>query len=368
MPLYSNSIAAVIICVLFPFLSGLAVGLRSYAQKRLLGSPFRTDDYLLIFGQIIALSTCMMGIYGACAAGFGWPLQDIARFGVEEPFGKMVLASHVLWASSVSVVRIGLLFYYRRLFSTRTFMIADTTVIILSVLWWMTAVLTTTISFTWDAEFQQAQFSINFFGWMIAATVMNISLDIATLALPVFVIRSLMLSRKKKIMVSGIFTLGIFCIVASLVRLYYIATFYIIKHPTPEESASAIFHAFIWAIIEPCTSIIAASLPTYAPLIKKIYSKGYLKALGPFSSGKNTQNSAKKSIAVVRPNGSSGNDSQVPKRPERQGGKRWTELRNLRGEDVFGGNRSGNGNEVRVGIKEGLEMHVLSKPAGVYMG
>ncbi|KAJ8059176.1 hypothetical protein OCU04_012149 [Sclerotinia nivalis] len=356
MPLYPDAIAAVIICVVFPFLSGLAVGLRSYAQKRLLGSPFRTDDYLLTFGQIIALSTCIMGIYGACAAGFGWPLQDIARFGVEEPFGKvipppqlihqcensnprkMVLASHVLWASSVSVVRIGLLFYYRRLFSTRTFMIADTAVIILSVLWWMTAVLTTTISFTWNAKFQQAQFSINFSGWMIAATVMNISLDIATLALPVFVIGTLMLSRKKKIMVSGIFTL-----------------------------ASAIFHAFIWAIIEPCTSIIAASLPTYAPIIKRIYSKGYLNALGPLSSGKNTPNSAKKSIAVVRPNGGGGNDSQVPKRP---GGKGWMELRNLRGEDVFGENENDKGdfNEVRARVKGGLEMHVLSKPGGVYMG
>lgn len=149
---------------------------------------------------------------------------------------KMVLASHVLWSSSVSVVRIGLLFYYRKLFSTRTFRMADTIVIILSVLWWITAILvsskshlensgyihgvqylisnmwdpqTTTISFTWNPQFQQAQFSINFFGWMIAATALNISLDIATLALPVFVIGNLKLNKKKKIMVSGIFTLGI---------------------------------------------------------------------------------------------------------------------------------------------------------------
>ncbi|ESZ99596.1 GPCR, PTH-type [Sclerotinia borealis F-4128] len=373
MSLYPNATIAVIICTVFPIMSGLAVGLRSYAHRRLLGSPFRTDDYLIIFGQIIALSTCIMGVYGACEAGFGWPLREIARFGVQESFGKMVLVSHVLWASSISVIRIALLFYYRRLFSTRTFMIADTTVIFLSVLWWLTAILTTTISFTWNPQFQQTQFSINFFAWMIAATVMNISLDIATLTLPVFVIGSLKLSGNKKIMVSGIFTLGIFCIIASVVRLYYIVTFYIIKHPTPEESASAIFHAFIWAIIEPCTSIIAASLPTYAPIIKKLYSKGYLNALGPFSSRKDTIDSVKKSTTRVGTNGvGARNDTQVSGRPERSGGKGWTELRSPRGVDVFGGNEIGIGNDddnkIGMGRKEGLEMHVLNKPGDVHMG
>lgn len=52
MPLYPNAIAAIVICAVCPTLSGLAVGLRSYAQRGLLGSPFRTDDYLIIFGQV----------------------------------------------------------------------------------------------------------------------------------------------------------------------------------------------------------------------------------------------------------------------------------------------------------------------------
>ncbi|APA09052.1 predicted protein [Sclerotinia sclerotiorum 1980 UF-70] len=106
----------------------------------------------------------------------------------------------------------------------------------------------------------------------------------------------------------------------------------------------------------------AASLPTYVPIFKEIYSKAYLNALGPFSSSENRQNSPKKNTVVITPNGHSEDDSQVPKRSERLGRKGWTELRNMRGEDVFGGNKNENGSVMGLGIKRGYEMHVWSKP------
>ncbi|PQE20128.1 GPCR family protein [Rutstroemia sp. NJR-2017a BBW] len=64
------------------------------------------------------------------------------------------------------------------------------------------------------------------------------------------------------------------CVVASGVRLYYIAAYYQVKHPSPEIAESAIFHSFLWAIIEPCASILAASLPTYSPVVRK-YEEEY---------------------------------------------------------------------------------------------
>jgi hypothetical protein len=35
------------------------------------------------------MATCIMGIYGACKVGFGWPLEEVARLGVQEDFGKV---------------------------------------------------------------------------------------------------------------------------------------------------------------------------------------------------------------------------------------------------------------------------------------
>ncbi|KAM3065410.1 hypothetical protein ACMFMG_011468 [Clarireedia jacksonii] len=289
--LYPNAVTAIIICIIFPIISGFVVGLRTYAQRVLLGNPFRADDLFIIFGQVIAMGICIMGIYGAFKAGFGWPLEEIARHGVQENFGKMVLASHVLWASSVSMVRIGLLFYYRRLFVTKRFKFADACMIVVSALWFVIVVLTTAIFFTWNSSLEAQHFSINFFAFSIAATALNIVLDIATLTIPAFVISSLHLSRRKKFWVIVVFALGGFCVVASIARLSYIATFYQVKNPSPEVSEFTIFHAFIWAIIEPCASIVACSLPACWPAIKKLQSSSWWgNFVGPFSSisGKST--------------------------------------------------------------------------------
>ncbi|PQE22106.1 integral membrane protein [Rutstroemia sp. NJR-2017a BVV2] len=283
--LYPNALTAIIVCVTFATISGVAVSLRTYAHRVLLGNPLRADDWFIIAGQVIAIAICITGIYSACKVGFGWPLEEVARHGVQEEFGKMILASHVLWASSVSMVRIGLLFYYRRLFVTRTFRLADTCMIVISTLWFLVVALTTTLSFSWNTSLGTEQYSINFFGYMIAVTTLNIVLDMATLALPAFVIRSLRLSRRKKAWVLGIFALGGFCVVASGARLYYIAAYYEIKHPSPDDAESAIFHSFLWAIIEPCASILAASLPTYSPVVRKLAGRSTGMGVGVDRSG-----------------------------------------------------------------------------------
>ncbi|PQE33356.1 integral membrane protein [Rutstroemia sp. NJR-2017a WRK4] len=308
------------------------------------------------------MATCIMGIYGACKVGFGWPLEEVARFGVQEDFGKMILASHVLWASSVSMVRIGLLFYYRRLFVTKAFRLADTCMIVLSTLWFLVVALTTTLSFSWNTSLGTEQYSINFFGYLIAVTTLNIALDIATLALPAFVIRSLRLSRRKKAWVLGIFALGGFCVVASGARLYYIAAYYQVKHPSPEIAESAIFHSFLWAIIEPCASILAASLPTYSPVVRKVCSSGWGRwvGLGLFSTRRST------GVGVER-----------SREGKRQTGEGWRELGARGGEgEGRGKEMGGNGMKGGSGLGSGLggrgrgggvhEMDVIKKPDGVF--
>lgn len=67
--------------------------------------------------------------------------------------------------------------------------------------------------------------------------------------------------------------------------------------------------------------------------------------------------------------GGSGNNSQVPKRPERPIGKGWTELRSPKA-DVFAGNGNSNfnANEIWSGAKGEHEINVLKKPDGAYRG
>jgi hypothetical protein len=53
----------------------------------------------------------------------------------------MIFAGQILWATSITCVRIDLLLCYRRIFITRAFRIADTIVLIVTVLWWISAFL-----------------------------------------------------------------------------------------------------------------------------------------------------------------------------------------------------------------------------------
>ena len=83
------------------------------------------------------------------------------------------------------------------------------------------------------------QNTINYPAWLITHAVLDVVQDLATLCLPLFVIRKMNMSRKRKIIISGIFWLGALyenhllaapatisncfssCVIASIVRLVY---------------------------------------------------------------------------------------------------------------------------------------------------
>ncbi|KAH6675790.1 hypothetical protein B0J14DRAFT_372320 [Halenospora varia] len=262
---FPDAVAAIVVCVIFPVIASIAVLLRIVAQKGLKRNKLGADDYFIIAGLVISVALCVLGIWGAIKGGFGWPLKYIAKYGVSKIFAKVVFAGQILWATSVTFVRLGLLLFYRRIFVTRPFKTADTILMIITGCWWIAAFVTTICSFSWDRTVQN---TINYPVWLIASGVTNMLLDIATLSLPLFVIRTLQMSPRAKVMVSGIFSLGIFCVVASIMRLVY---FVRLKNlPETDRQLSTItFYCFIWSVIEPNTSIIAACLPTFTPLVKE---------------------------------------------------------------------------------------------------
>jgi multidrug transporter EmrE-like cation transporter len=50
--LYPNALTAIIVCVAFAIISGVAVSLRTYAHRVLLGNPLRADDWFIVAGQV----------------------------------------------------------------------------------------------------------------------------------------------------------------------------------------------------------------------------------------------------------------------------------------------------------------------------
>lgn len=254
--------AAVVVCIIFPILVSLAFGLRFWSY-RIKGHGAYADDYLLLSGSVIAVGHCGMMIYGATDAGFGWPAKDLVG-PTPRIWLRILFSSQLLWAASITLIRIGLLMFYRRIFANKSFHIANNIMIGINIAWFIMDFFGTAFAWSWELT---PSYTINYPVWLIANAALDMFLDLVTLCMPLFVIRTLHMSTKRKFVVSGIFSLGLFCVIASSVRLAYLVEISRYKQ-SDRKFATASFNTAIWSIIEPCTSSIAACLPTYGPLFK----------------------------------------------------------------------------------------------------
>ena len=113
----------------------------------------------------------------------------------------------------------------------------------------------------------------------------GIVLDFLVLCLPLRPIYKLQLKWSRKIKVSAILWLGIFCVVSASVRLYYA---HLQLDPvfiaTATEKANITVKSALWSNIEPSASIIAACLPTYGPLVHKRTLGSIMKTAANFFS------------------------------------------------------------------------------------
>lgn len=124
----------------------------------------------------------------------------------------------MLWAAAITLVRVALLIFYRRLFPLPNFLLANSIMLGICASWWISNFVATLLTYKWSAA---SQTSINYPAFLLSNAVINMVLDIATLCLPLAVIRTLHVSLRKKFMVGGIFGIGILCIIASIVRVHY---------------------------------------------------------------------------------------------------------------------------------------------------
>ncbi|KAH8669517.1 hypothetical protein BGZ60DRAFT_538235 [Tricladium varicosporioides] len=97
----------------------------------------------------------------------------------------------------------------------------------------------------------------------------NTAVDILILILPIPVIRSLQMGNRQKWAVAGVFGLGAFVIVASVLRMIALNPASKITQMDMTYIIST-SNAFLWTQLEACVAIICASLPTLKGPIMKI--------------------------------------------------------------------------------------------------
>ena len=117
----------------------------------------------------------------------------------------------VLYYSIAAPAKISLLCLYRRIFAVHSFKRMSLLVGLLVVLWWLAATLANIFScmpveLMWDLSLKGRCFNFNIFWFSIG--IIETVIDIIILILPIKMITGLQMSRRKKIVLSGIFLLG----------------------------------------------------------------------------------------------------------------------------------------------------------------
>jgi len=181
---------------------------------------------------------------------------------------KIVYITEILFVYVISAVKLSVLYFYRNIFATKSFLQLSNVFVALCLSWLL--VMTFLLVFQCHPIHDLWNYPDGLAHCMPTGRLLlgfelsNLLLDVCILCLPIYMVRRLQLSTKKKVMVSALFLLGAFVCVTCIVRLHYL---YDPKHPQDTRSQPNVFN---WSIIELGFAIISACLPLYGPFFSMV--------------------------------------------------------------------------------------------------
>ncbi|KAF2789975.1 hypothetical protein K505DRAFT_252205, partial [Melanomma pulvis-pyrius CBS 109.77] len=231
MALPGATIKSIVVNIILLFVSSTTVALR-FAARRKVASPIKWDDWTILFALICMVGGCMSAVW-ASSTGVQGVLWEEYTYDTWVKYRKVILVNIIISHFVYGVVKISVLLFYRRIFTTsRGFNIfwyalqVANAIFIISDFFVSKAVLFSTnpVSDSWTTppETYGTHFVINFSAMLTSMSVIDIVLDLGILVLPIPMIWKLHLPQGKRLSIAAIFMSGGFCLVASIFRLYYI--------------------------------------------------------------------------------------------------------------------------------------------------
>lgn len=262
--------STVVVSVIFPALSLLAIYVR-WSAGRMGKQTFHADDWWIVVSWLTSLGLSILLWVTAANSGIDQMKGDPLK-GVQSSLLCLWLAS-ALVQLPLGAVKISILLFYKRIFSIGRTKFAIAVWITIGLIGAWTIIFFMLVIFQLDPvsgawtgigrlRFDSAALGLGQVGTSIA-------LDVVVLCFPLPVIHKLQLSTKKKWAVSTIFWLGAFCVIAAIVRLVLLNNaIHMVIDSSGFNQVAVQWKNFIFMILEPNCSIIAACLPTYGPLFR----------------------------------------------------------------------------------------------------
>ncbi|SPQ24469.1 9dc8e501-d636-4b41-b2a8-37bf5485b45f [Thermothielavioides terrestris] len=279
----------IFVCVFIP-LQILAVALRFWARSITRGSSYGLDDWLVLVSLLCQLVACGIAIGSIKQAGAGYHVAYLEETSPETvvSFFKYLVAISAWYTSTVSLGKLAICCFYRRLFPQKPVLIvvgATAAVLIGNSIASTIVILAACKPFSanWGPVEVQATHCINKEALFVWATLPNILTDAVLLAVPIPIVLRLHASNGLKVGLLATFLFGSIGLIASILR-------FVAFHNT-NSFTDATFNAaelIIWTVCEPGIYLIAACLMVYRPLLEKFHiisPSGSKSGTGPGQSG-----------------------------------------------------------------------------------
>ncbi|OJD31451.1 cfem domain-containing protein [Diplodia corticola] len=187
---------------------------------------------------------------------------------------KYYYFGEIFYVVALGVSKISILFFYLRVFPAKEFRNVIYVVMAFSVAYTIcfgivTALQCRPVSYAWnqwDGLHEGNCNDIHLQGWIAAA--INIALDTVVMILPLKHLANLNMDLKKKLMVMAMFSVGIFVVFTSAIRLYSLIHF-----ANSENISWDYVEAGYWSLIEVYVSILCGCMPAHRFVFAKAWPK-----------------------------------------------------------------------------------------------
>ncbi|KAJ0414035.1 hypothetical protein BJY00DRAFT_319216 [Aspergillus carlsbadensis] len=258
--------ASFIVTAISMVLVTLSLVLRLWA-KFLRRRRFMTHDYLYFASYVLAMGYSALFLYGIYPNVIGMHQEDAVRLYPDRLVRtlKIVASSTFIWATATTLVKLSLLSLYLHVFKSELiFRILAYIVAILCVMFTIAvtilgALFCRPFAYNWDRSIEGGR-CIDSPKFQLSTAVVNIILDFFVVLLPLPVLWSLHMSWKRKVMLSGIFSLGLCICAMNLTRTI------IVVNQNLSDVTHEIARVGLFSVLEVNVGMICAALPTCGPL------------------------------------------------------------------------------------------------------
>lgn len=230
---------------------------------------FGWDDGMIIMGMACSLTStiilCMQTKYG-----LGYHMSDVPP-SLYPDFFKIMYAGVLLYIFTCLFVKVSIVLFYRRLGHETNYIRGVWGLIIFNILICITmatpaAFSCKPVAFFWDTTIpggkcidQQKLYTVN--------TALNVTMDFAILLLPIPIVWKAQMALKKRLIVIGLFALGGFVCIASLIRVTKL-----FGPASAQDITWAAVESHTWSMIEVNAGIVAGCVPQLKPLFRSCFN------------------------------------------------------------------------------------------------